>query len=206
MLLPINVIYWNEQEYLCSRCPCCFADGVMLTPLAPFSFVAREDVTPLPHSLTELTTGLYAFPWQVPTLTGVSVYSHVSAIRRAQMFSFPLMDWENRHRDAQTDRPVWCCVCPCVYYIAALQYPTAGHRLCNEKSSLPFVWCCSYLCFQSQIWCISPCCQKERREDSLRALKWGFEACKTFHLWSAVRLGGFSSLWVSFSLPPSVPL
>lgn len=167
--------------------------------------------------LLERMLHLYPIHWQnwrqVPMLSlgrcpllQAAVHSHVPAIQRAQMFSFPLIDWDNQHGDAQTDCPVWCCVCLCVYYTAALQYPITGHRLCNEKSSLPFVWCCSYLCFQSQIWSISPCCQKERRGEGLRALKWDFEACKTFHLWSAVRLGGFSSLWVSFSLSPSVSL
>lgn len=67
-------------------CPHYFADGVMVTPLAPFGFVAREDVTPLPHSLTELTTGPYAFPWQVPTLTGCRAQPRSSHTESTNVF------------------------------------------------------------------------------------------------------------------------
>lgn len=69
-------------------CPCCFADGVMITPVPPFLFADGEDVAPSSHLLTAVTSALYIFHQQVSILTAHEYIAAFQLCRERMLYHF----------------------------------------------------------------------------------------------------------------------
>lgn len=92
-------------------CPCCFADGVMITAIPPFLFADGEDVVPLSHLLTAVTTGLYIFHQQLSILTAHESIVTFQLCREHVCYHFCWWMGKGNGGVAHTDCHVQCCAC-----------------------------------------------------------------------------------------------